>query len=185
MPSKKTSKTTLPEVVARPLPINKAVNETRRAGQIFLPTDEKESAVLMSYRPTIRPSLPSIFEDARYELPPTFSEESFRPPSFRRPEVGRHPRTSYPMALVDVYPSLSGDRNMLVLAEGRLLFLALHYIDTCINDAVDEDPKTHMIMSPVKNTELFKERLDLASPALVCRPFFLFSSLIPYLFCHF
>ena len=68
------------------------------------------------------------------------------------------------MALVDMYPLLTGDRDHLVLAEGRLLFLALQLIDSTINDAVVIDAKTRRIK--VSNPSILKRRLSQLTPAL-------------------
>lgn len=146
--------------------INTAVNDVRKAGEIFLPVDSDESSKLSRLLPGFKPSYSSAFDSPRYQVPDTAGFQTFRCPSTRRPEVGKPPAVFYPIALAESYPATGPDSDTLVLADGRILYLAISFILKSMLPIYKRDSDGAMV-SPVKNSKLLKDCLEIAYPALV------------------
>ena len=154
--------------------LHRGFPNVRRAGQFYLPATPSESKDLLNLKPSFRTSRPSAFDEKHYKAPCSLSNKTFRLPSFRRPEVGHPPTTYYPVELMEMYPSVTGDHDQLVLAEGRILFLALEFISNTINDAIDQDPASGKLVVPVTDASKLKSSLSAARPALVLLFFFFY-----------
>lgn len=107
----------------------------------------------------------------RYDIPEEFDSSAFPIPDA---DSTTPPNTYYPMTLVAGYPT---DSDRLCFAEGRLLYLAIRFVEEQIHSCLVQDPQTKLFEDEITSSKLLKVSLTEATPALVSFAFFITLSL--------